>query len=196
MNAGTAILTLSHTQADELAGKRWVLDSVSFRFAGYDRYVPGEPPWESGAEGIAYPLLGTDGKPHAYVKFFEKFRVTPKRIARTKWLIEQRIDNWASELRGVSRRWLDTRSVGRPRGTSFDFTGSMCQAVLGKTWLQTKLELVEGAARFDEGFRQLCVENLIRGLVCLEQADMVHGDLSHNNLLWISVRCPGSRLCT
>ena len=59
----------------------------------------------------------------------------------------------------------------------------MAQAVPGKTWLEVKLDIVEGAARFDDELRQLCVENLIRGLVYLERAGMVHGDLSPNNVI-------------
>ena len=183
MNAGTGILTLSQLQAKELAGKRWLPNGSVLNFAGYDRRQPGQPPWKTGAEGIAYPLIETDGEPRAYVKFFDELKVTPKRIARTKWLIEQRLDHWGPELHGAPNSWLDTQSVGRPRGTSFDFTCSMAQAVPGKTWLEVKLDIIEGAARFDDGCRQLCVENLIRGLVCLEQAGMVHGDLSPNNLI-------------
>ena len=183
MDSGTGILTLSQLQARELAGKRWLLNGSDLAFADYDRSQPGQPPWKTGAEGIAYPLVGTDGEPRAYVKFFDELKVTPKRIARTKWLIEQRIDNWAPELRGAPNSWLDTQSVGGPTGTSFDFTCSMAQAVPGKTWLEVKLDIADGAARFDDELRHLCVENLIRGLVYLERAGMVHGDLSPNNVI-------------
>jgi hypothetical protein len=183
MDSGTGILTLSQLQARELAGKRWLLNGSDLVFADYDRSQPGQPPWKTGAEGIAYPLIGADGQPRAYVKFFDELKVTAKRIARTEWLIEQSIDNWAPELRGAPNRWLDTQSVGRPAGAAFDFTCSMAQAVPGKTWLELKLDIMDGAVRFEDKMRQLCAENLIRGLVYLERAGMVHGDLSPNNVI-------------
>ena len=69
-------------------------------------------------ESLTRSLERTD-EPRAYVKFFDELKVTPKRIARTKWLIEQRIDNWAPELRGAPNSWLDTQSVGGPAGDVF-----------------------------------------------------------------------------
>lgn len=183
MNSGSGPLTLSQLQARELAGKRWSLDGASLTFADYDRSQPGQPPWKTGAEGIAYPILGTDGHPRAYVKFFDELKITPKRIDRTKWLIEQRIDKWAAELQGAPNSWLDTQSVGAPAGVSFDFTCSLAQAVPGKTWLEVKLDIMDGVVQFDSEMRQRCAENLIRGLVYLERTGIVHGDLSPNNVI-------------
>ena len=72
----------------------------------------------------------------------------------------------------------------------------MAQAVPGKTWLEVQLDIVEGAARFDDELRYLCVENLIRGLVYLERAGMVHGDLSPNNVIVDLNAKPGDPGCT
>ena len=63
MDSTTGILTLSQLQARELAGKRWLLNGSDLAFADYDRSQPGQPPWKTGAEGIAYPLVGTNGEP-------------------------------------------------------------------------------------------------------------------------------------
>ncbi len=183
MDSGTGILTLSQLQARDLAGRRWALNGDSYSFADFDRTQPGQPPWKTGAEGIAYPLLGADGRPRAYVKFFDELKMTPKRVARTKWLIEQRMDNWVPELRGAPNTWVDTQALGAPTGVSFEFTCSMAQAVPGRTWLELKLDIMDGAVRLDQQMRQRCAENLIRGLVYLERAGMVHGDLSPNNVI-------------
>ena len=83
MDSTTGILTLSQLQARELAGKRWLLNGSDLAFADYDRSQPGQPPWKQGQREVAYPLVGTDGEPRAYVKFFDEIKVTPKRIART-----------------------------------------------------------------------------------------------------------------
>ena len=54
----TTILTLTNTQAKELAGRLVTIGSESYCFKDYDRDRPGQPPWRSGAEGKAFPLLG------------------------------------------------------------------------------------------------------------------------------------------
>jgi len=63
-----------------------------YRLKDYDPAYPGLPPWRSGAEGKAYPLLGRDGAVAAYLKFFA--RPTQKRLKRTAWLIGQQMHTW------------------------------------------------------------------------------------------------------
>jgi len=183
MGSEGGLLTLSRLQARELAGKRWAYNGAACTFADYDPALPGEPPWISGAEGIAYPLLGPDGRARAYAKLLHELRATPKRFNRTKWLIEQRLDTWTPELSAAPCRWLDTTVVGRPVGVSFDFMCSVANAVPGKTWLEVKLDVANGAVSVDGPVRERCIEDLIRGLVFLERSGLVHGDLSPNNVI-------------
>jgi hypothetical protein len=70
------ILPLSNLQAKSLAGKRWVYNQQEYHFKGYDPAAPGQPPWRSGAEGKAFPLLDTNGQVVAYLKFF----TTPSKV--------------------------------------------------------------------------------------------------------------------
>ncbi len=58
LNSSTDILTLSNTQAKELAGRLVTIGTETYYFKNYDPEHPGQPPWRSGAEGKAYPLLG------------------------------------------------------------------------------------------------------------------------------------------
>lgn len=186
MDPENDILILSQLQAKELAGKRWTVNGTGYTFADYhpaQAGQPRQPPWMSGAEGMAFPLLGTDGRQRSFVKFFDELRVTAKRVDRTKWLVEQRIDTWVPELRAAPNTWVDTRTLGGPAGISFEFTCPLSHAVPGRTWLELKSDIVEGAARLDQQMRQRCVQNLIRGLVYLEQAGIVHGDLSPKNVI-------------
>src|SRR5690606_30098291 len=168
-------------QAEQLAGREWVLDGAVYRFA--DFAGPGQPPWESGSEGIAYPLLGADGTPAAYAKFFDGARISTKRIERTRWLVDQRIDTWSPELRAAPSAWIDTRDVGRPRGISFDFICSLAQAAPGSTWAMLRFDVKDGAVQLDAAFRRRCAESLVRSLVLLERKGLVHGDLSRNNVI-------------
>jgi len=55
------ILTLSNTQAKELAGRFVTIGGLTYRFNNYDPGHPGLPPWRSGTEGKAYPLVDEDG---------------------------------------------------------------------------------------------------------------------------------------
>ena len=175
--------SIGQNQARELAGKPWVLDGRHCCFADFDPRFPGDPPWRSGSEGIAYPLLGTNGKPWAYVKFFESSTVSAKRIERTKWLIEQGIDSWSPELRAAPSMWLDTQIWGQPQAVTFHFSCPLAQAAPGSTWLEVKADVCAGVVQLSSKIRWRCVENLLRSLVLLERADMIHGDLSHNNIV-------------
>ena len=183
MSSNRSVPALTQVQARQLAGKRWVFERMAYRFGDYDPREPGQPPWKTGAEGIAYPLLGTDGFAAAYLKFFDSVKVTAKRVARTEWLIQQQIHTWIPELGGAPRVWADTRESTRADGVEFEFAGSFARAVRGNTWLETKANVVDGTVTLDCEFRKRCVANLLRALVVLERAGIVHGDLSPNNII-------------
>ncbi len=102
------ILTLTNTQAKELAGRLVTIGSETYCFKDYDRDRRGQPPWRSGAEGKAFPLLGYDRAVAAYLKFFT--RPTRKRLDRAAWLIEERMHSW---LPG----WQPRPSLGPTRGS-------------------------------------------------------------------------------
>ena len=59
MSVGSSaeILVLSNTQAKALAGSLLAIGEDLFPAQDYDPAYPGQPPWRSGAEGKAYPLL-------------------------------------------------------------------------------------------------------------------------------------------
>lgn len=176
--------SVSQGELRELAGKMWRIDGGVLRFA---EYQPGTPPWQTGTEGIAYPLHSGNGIPQAYVKFFNELRITPKRTDRSKWLIQQELGKWVPELGGAPRYWVDTVTNGQPDGIGFHFACSLANAVPGVTWLEMKA----AGDHLGAEFRRECVMNLIRGLVHLEQRDIVHGDLSPNNVIVNIGAAPG-----
>ncbi len=175
------MLTLSNNQAKALAGKSWIIDGDAYQFRGYDTNSPGQPPWKTGAEGKAFPILGPDGGIVAYFKFFT--RVTEKRITRSGWLIGQQIPTWDPSLKAAPAKWVDSRKHARPPGIEFDFAGCWSQAVQGLTWLEWKLRLAENQARFELEDRWRCIQDLIRSLAILERVEIHHGDLSPNNII-------------
>lgn len=183
MSAASEVFTVSQLQARQLAGKHWLVNGTSYTFADRDPATPGLPPWKSGAEGIAYPLLGPNGGPRAYVKFFNELKVSRKRIDRAQWLTAQRVNTWAPELRGASQTWLDTRVIGAPQGISFHFTCPLAQAVPGPTWEEAKFARESGILQLDDEQRRSCVEHLVRALSVLERSRLIHGDLSPGNVI-------------
>lgn len=183
MAGNDASPSVSQLEARELAGKSWQINGDMLRFADFDPREPGQPPWKTGAEGIAYPLHGANKTPRAYVKFFDELKVNAKRIGRTRWLIKQQMGQWLPGLAGAPGVWVDTSSDGQPHGVTFHFACSLAKAVPGRTWLEAKLDIADGVIRLDEELRKRCVMDLIRGLVHLEQRDIVHGDLSPNNII-------------
>ena len=106
-----------------------------------------------------------------------------KRVGRTRWLIDQQMGQWLPELAGAPRSWVNTYSDGQPDGIGFHFACSLAKAVPGRTWLEVKLDVADGAVRFGDELRRRCVTDFLRGLVHLEQRDIVHGDLSPNNII-------------
>lgn len=180
-DSSSEILALSNTQAKALAGSILAIGEEICHFKDYDPAYPGQPPWRSGAEGKAYPLLGRDGSVVAYLKFFT--RPTQKRLNRTAWLIGQQIYTWLPGLAAAPLLWVDTRLGSRSAEIDFDFAGYLAQAVPGETWLEIKHRMAETGASFPADFRWRCVENLVLATAVLEKARIVHGDLSPNNVV-------------
>jgi serine/threonine protein kinase len=175
------ILILSNIQAKALAGSLLAIGEEIYRLKDYDRDHPGQPPWRSGAEGKAYPLLGRDGSVVAYLKFFT--RPTQKRLNRTAWLIGQQMHTWLPGLAAAPLLWVDTRLSFRSSKIDFDFAGYLAQAVSGETWLELKNRLVDARIPLPEDFRWRCIEDLVLATAVLERAGIVHGDLSPNNIV-------------
>ena len=184
----TEILTLTNTQAKELAGRLVKVGSETYYFKNYEREHPGQPPWRSGAEGKAYPLLGYDHAVVAYLKFFT--RPTQKRLDRTAWLIGQGIHTWLPGLSAAPMIWGDTRHADTPADGPFDFAGYLARAVPGKTWLELKSDIADNSVRFTEELRWRCVIDLLAALAVLEQEGIMHGDLSPNNFVVDSAALP------
>src|SRR6266540_2992072 len=140
MSKGDAadLLVLSNLQAKALAGKVWTFHGVTYRFQSLDPAQPGQPPWRSGAEGKAFPLLDQHGAVVAYLKFFNQ--ASARRLERTCWLIAQELHTWLPALAAAPRLWADTRlkGAGRPAGIDFDFGGCLSQAISGESWLEVK----------------------------------------------------------
>ncbi len=179
--AAPSLLKLSNNQARELAGKSWSINGKTYWFNRLDPSNPGEPPWNTGSEGMAYPLVGATGKHSAYFKSF----LTPsmRRIERVAWLTGQQLHDCLPQLAGAPRFWLDTRRDTRPDDVDFDIAGYFSQAVPGMTWIEFKYAYAKGTVDFSEKQKWCAAEDLITSLALLEQAGICHGDLSHNNVL-------------
>jgi hypothetical protein len=151
---------------EELLRREWPVNGQSYRFADEEivggGYAPVKP-WVRGTEGIAYPLENDRGEVAAFVKFFNQTRATPKRIDRTRWLVNQGIHSWTKELRGAPYAWLDTTEVGRPDGIGFDFACAIAHAVPGYTWAEQRGRIVDGEVKLNIESRRECVVNLLYG---------------------------------
>ncbi len=180
VDSSTSLLTLSNTQAKELAGRVVKIGGATYVFKDYDPDHPGQPPWRSGAEGKAYPLLD-GGSVTAYVKFFT--RPTQKRLDRTAWLIGQQMHIWLPHLAAAPVLWTDTRHGYHGAHIDFQFAAYLAKAVPGETWLERKSGIAEGTTRFPEDLRWRCVMDLLLALAALERAELVHGDVSPNNVV-------------
>jgi hypothetical protein len=181
VNASTDILVLSNTDARELAGRAVTIGAVKYSFQDYDPDQPGQPPWRTGAEGKAYPLIGQDDSVAAYLKFFT--RPTQKRLDRTAWLISQQLHTWLPSLAAAPVLWTDTRHGLHGAKIDFQFAAYLAKAVPGETWLECKSGIAEGRICFPEDLRWRCVTDLLLALAALERAELIHGDLSPNNVI-------------
>ena len=181
IHSSTKILTLSNTQAKELAGRGVTIGGVKYAFQSYDEEQPGQPPWRTGAEGKAYPLVGGDGAVAAYLKFFTQ--PTQKRLDRTAWLIGQQMHTWLPSLSAAPVLWTDTRHGLHGAKIDFHFAAYLAKAVPGETWMERKCGIADGGVRFAEEIRWRCVTDLLLALAALERAELAHGDLSPNNVI-------------
>jgi hypothetical protein len=180
------ILTLTNTQAKKLAGRLVMIGTESYFFKNYNREHPGQPPWRSGAEGKAYPLLDYDRSVAAYLKFFT--RPTQKRLDRTAWLIAQQLHTWLPGLAAAPLVWVDTRHDRRPPEATFDFAGYLARAVPGRTWLELKNSIHDYSLAFPEGFRWRCVRDLLLTLSCRGNLEMSHREQLRNVILMMFLR--------
>jgi serine/threonine protein kinase len=177
----TNLATLTNTQAKALAGRMVTIGGTAYRFKSYDPSHPGQPTWRSGAEGKAYPLLDDDDGIAAYLKFFKK--PTSKRLYRTWWLIEQKMHTWLPHLAAAPLLWTVAGRDSSNRHADICFAAYLARAVRGETWLELKSGIVNGKVKFADDFRWRCVEDLLLSLAVLEHADLIHGDLSPNNVV-------------
>ncbi len=117
------------------------------------------------------------------MKFFT--RPTRKRFERTAWLIAQQMHTWLPALAAAPMVWGDTRfahSDGNGNAP-FHFAGYLARAVPGKTWLELKTAINDNSIFFPQDCRWRCVCDLLSALSVLEQEEIVHGDLSPNNIV-------------
>ena len=176
--------TLRRGKARELCNRTWDVEGTVYRFADMDRSVPNvaaQDPWREGREGYAFPLLGASGQIEAYAKFFNRLSV--KRYERTRWLIDEGVHAWSRELLGAPCEWLDTRDVGPPDGCDVHFACSLSRAVPGTIWLSVKEGIARLGLNFTRKQRLRAVTDLVRALAVLERSNLVHGDLSPENLV-------------
>ncbi len=178
-----SLSSINQLQAKQLAGRTWHVAGERYRFAAYDPRYPGDPPWKSGGEAIAYPLLDDRGNVALYAKFFDPARVTVKRVERTLWMIDECLGNWSKQLCAAPRVWVTTQSAGRPDQADFDFACCLADAVPGKTWHEIKADISAGVVRWTPELRERSVQDFIEGLSRLEQHQVLHGDLSPGNVI-------------
>ena len=99
------------------------------------------------------------------------------------WLIAQRMHAWLPNLAAAPLAWGDTRIARSDTNADFDFAGYLARAVPGKTWLELKTAVSEDSIRLSDDARRRCVRDLLVSLAVLEEAGVVHGDLSPNNIV-------------
>ena len=175
--------SINQLQAKKLAGCRWILPEAILTFANYDPQRPGDPPWRSGGEAIAYPLQDASGRVSHFAKFFDPSRISEKRVKRILWLIGQDLSSCSNQLQAAPSAWLDTQAVSRPEKIDFDFSCCLTRAVPGKTWHEIKAAIVQRALVWTPSLRERAASDLVRVLSQLEQRWFIHGDLSPGNLL-------------
>ena len=117
----------------------------------------------------------------AYLKFFT--HPTQKRLDRTAWLIGQQMHTWLPNLAAAPVLWTDTRHGLHGAKIDFQFAAYLAKAVPGETWLERKSGIAGGGILFPEDLRWRCVRDLLLALAVLERAELVHGDLSPNNVV-------------
>jgi formylglycine-generating enzyme required for sulfatase activity len=87
------------------------------------------------------------------------------------------------QLCAAPSAWVDSRKKGSLDGVNFQITGYLATAALGEPWQELKFRLCEKRVQLDKGVRWQCLRDLVAALARLEQAGLVHGDLSPGNIL-------------
>ena len=180
-DTSTDFLTLSNTQAKDLAGRFVIIGGVTYYFNNYDPDHPGQPPWRSGAEGKAYPMVGRD---HSHGRVPEVLHPPDAEAARSDGLADRSANaQLAAPSCGGPVLWTDTRHGFHGAKIDFQFAAYLAKAVPGETWLERKSGIAGGGTPFPEDLRWRCVTDLLLALAVLERAELVHGDLSPNNVI-------------
>jgi len=96
------------------------------------------------------------------------------------WTTDAHLAAW---LAAAPLLWVEARLGSGSAETDFAFGGYLARAVSGDTWLEVKQRLVGARTPFPEDFRWRCVEDLVLATAVLEQANIIHGDLSPNNIV-------------
>ncbi len=186
------LLCISQLQARDIAGKEWKVQGQTLRFADFDPRYPGEPPWKSGGEGIACPLLDAQGRVVYYAKFFDQTRITEKRVRRAQWLAGQQASGWAPQFLAAPVTWVTGSPATRPKSIRFDFSCLLSVAAPGRPWQEIKADITSGAVQWTDDLRRRAVRDFIAGLAILERRNFIHGDLSHGNLVLDPAATSGS----
>ena len=145
------------------------------------RTTPASPRGVPGRRERPIRWWASDGSVAAYLKFFT--HPTQKRLDRTAWLIGQQMHTWLPNLAAAPVLWTDTRHGLHGAKIDFQFAAYLAKAVPGETWLERKSGIAGGGIAFPEDLRWRCVRDLLLALAVLERAELVHGDLSPNNVV-------------
>ena len=193
-HASPNILMLSNTQAKELAGRAVKIGTVQYSFQSL-RPGPARP------ASVAYRGGGKSVSPGRPGRFDsrvpEVLHASHAEAARSDGLADRPANAPLAAQSGGGARALDRHPSWPPRREiDFQFAAYLAKAVPGETWLRRKSGIADGGTRFPEDLRWRCVTDLLLALAALERAELVHGDLSPNNVI-IDLDAPRtSRRCT
>ena len=178
----TDILTLSNTQAKELAGRFVIIGGTTYYFKGYDEDHPGQPPWRSGAEGKAYPML-RDGRLAGGV--LEVLHAADAEAARSHGLADRPADaHLAAPI------WRPPRCSGPTPAAACK--GRRSTSISPPTWRRpcparpgwnARRGIASGETTFPRRPPLALRHGPASAPAALEQAELVHGDLSPNNVV-------------
>ena len=173
------IIDIDNNSLCELCEKQWRTGLGDFTFDGK---IDNTPPFSTGTEGAAFPMTGPAGQ-RFYAKFFRRVKEPSLRYKRIEWLINQEVFRWAPALSAAPRLWLDSRKIGRPDDIYFDITACVSQAAPGESWGLIKEKIQSGKWKpVDAEWRNKCAVALLSALEQFDKHNIVHGDLSENNL--------------
>ncbi|MDP7204097.1 MAG: serine/threonine-protein kinase, partial [Pirellulaceae bacterium] len=160
-----------------------MIDGASFFFNPQDPVRKGHPPFSSGSEAYAYPLLNSEKKKTAFFKIFREHSAL--RQERTEFLAGLNLPDLSAVLWASPSRWMDIQEDGylKDPGTDRNFCGSFMHAVPGFEWRDLKFNIHESTLVLEAPFRLRCIQDLLLGLCVLKEKEMLHGDLSPGNII-------------